>query len=244
MTENSNKQVVILAGGKGTRLAPFNTVLPKPLMPLGEFSILEIVLRQLDREGFDEAVIATGYLSEIIEAFCQSLNSRLNLKVRVEREEEPLGTIGPLRNIPDLEQDFVLMNGDILTTLPFTKILEKRREDRTLATLGIGERKHTIDFGILKVDDEGSVAAYREKPSMTDWVSLGVYALSREILGWIPKQGRFDLPDLVTLLLDGNRKISTFPFEGYWKDIGRPEDYEAAKTDFLEGNHVFLPTER
>jgi len=221
-------------------LAPFNTVLPKPLMPLGEYSILEIVLRQLDREGFDEVVIATGHLSEIIEAFCASLNPKLKLDLRIHREDEPQGTIGPLREIPGLKEDFLLMNGDILTTLSFKEILNLRRREKTLATLAIGEREHTIDFGILRLDPDGSVAEYREKPSMKDWVSLGVYALSREVLDWIPAEGRFDFPDLVTLLLQGNRRISTRPFDGYWKDIGRIEDYEAAKVDFLEDPDRFL----
>ena len=243
MNQEANNQAVILAGGKGSRLAPFNTVLPKPLMPLGERSILEVVLRQLDSEGFREAVIATGYLSEIIEAFCHSLQPKLKLTIRIQHEEEPMGTIGPLRHIPDLNEDFLLMNGDILTTLSFKAVLERRRQERTLATLAVGEREQVIDFGILKLDSEGSVAAYREKPKMKDWVSLGVYALSREVLAWIPTEGRFDFPDLVELLLEGNRRISTLPFDGYWKDIGRPEDYESAKVDFLEGNHRFLPSE-
>lgn len=240
MANDAKPQAVILAGGLGTRLAPFNTVLPKPLMPLGDRSILEIVLRQLDRQGFGEAVIATGHLSEIIEAFCRSLEPNLSLSIRIEREAEPLGTIGPLRRISGLHDDFLLMNGDILTTLPFAAILEKRRNDRTLATLAIGEREHSIDFGILRLDPEGSVAEYREKPTLRDWVSLGAYALSREILPWIPEEGRFDFPDLVTLLLEGSRRISTFPFDGYWRDIGRPADYEAAKADFLKEPERFL----
>ncbi|MCA9441938.1 MAG: nucleotidyltransferase family protein [Candidatus Omnitrophica bacterium] len=238
MTET--KQAVILAGGKGSRLAPFNTVLPKPLMPLGDYSILEIVLRQLDRAGFAEAVIATGHLSEIIQAFCASLEERLQIKIRIHREKEPQGTIGPLREIPDLAEDFLLMNGDILTTLDFPEILDLRRREKTLAALAIGERDHTIDFGILRLDPDGAVAEYREKPTLKDWVSLGVYALSKEVLQWIPKEGRFDFPDLVHLLLEGNRRIATYPFDGYWKDIGRLEDYEAAKVEFLENPNQFL----
>ena len=177
---------MILAGGKGTRLAPFNTVLPKPLMPLGEVSILEIVLRQLDREGFDEAILATGYLSEIIEAFCRSLEPKLHLSIRIEKEESPLGTIGPLGKIPDLEPDFLLMNGDILTTLPFAQVLERCRAKNALATLAVGEREVSIDFGVLRVDEEGSVTHYSEKPTIRNLVSLGAYALSREVISWIP----------------------------------------------------------
>ncbi len=241
MTPSGNRQAVILAGGRGSRLAPFNTVLPKPLMPLGEFSILEIVLRQLDQQGFQEAVIATGYLSEIIEAFCHSLRSKLGLEIRIHREEEPQGTIGPLRQIEGLRDDFLLMNGDLLTVLPFLEVLERRKVERTLVSVAVGEREHTIDFGVLKLDSEGSVCLYREKPKMKDWVSLGVYALSKEVLAWIPQEGRFDFPDLIQLLLDGNRKISTYPFAGYWRDIGRPEDYEAAKIDFQSNPERFLP---
>jgi NDP-sugar pyrophosphorylase family protein len=236
----TDRQAVILAGGKGARLAPFNTVLPKPLMPLGEVSILEIVLRQLDREGFSEAVLATGHLSEIIEAYCASLNPKLNLSLRVVKEEKPLGTIGPLKRIEGLEDDFLLMNGDLLTTLPFSEVLEKRREKKSLALLTVGERTMTLDFGLLETDAEGSVVRYREKPSLANLVSYGVYAFSRGILEWIPTDAAFDLPDLVQLLIEGNRKVDTFLYSGYWKDIGRPEDYEAAKADFLAEPEKFL----
>ncbi len=232
---------MILAGGRGTRLAPFNTVLPKPLMPLGEVSVLEIVLRQLDREGFDEAVLATGYLSEIIEAFCRSLEPKLHLSLRIQKEDSPLGTIGPLGRIHDLESDFLLMNGDILTNLPFAEVLQQRRARRSLATLAVGEREVSVDFGVLRVDEEGSVTHYSEKPTMRNLVSLGAYALSREVVSWIPTSGKFDLPDLVHLLIEGNRKVDTFRFQGYWKDIGRFEDYEAAKEDFLRDPNEFLP---
>ena len=236
----THRQAVILAGGKGTRLAPFNTVLPKPLMPLGERSILEIVLRQLDREGFSEAVLATGYLSEIIEAFCASLEPKLNLSLRVVKEEKPLGTIGPLKWIEGLEEDFLLMNGDLLTTLPFSAVLERRREKKSLALLTVGERTVTLDFGLLETDANGAVVRYKEKPSLTNLVSYGVYAFSRDVLDWIPNQEAFDLPDLIQLLIGGNRRVDTYLYSGYWKDIGRPEDYEAAKADFLADAERFL----
>ena len=221
-------------------MAPFNTVLPKPLMPLGEVSVLEVVLRQLDRAGFEEAVLATGYLSEIIAAFCRSLEPKLDLSIRIEKEDEPLGTIGPLRTISGLEADFLLLNGDILTALPFLKVLEQRRSKNALMTLAVGEREITVDFGVLTVDRQGAVSSYDEKPTLRNLVSLGAYALSREVVSWIPAEGRFDLPDLVHLLLEGNRRVDTYRFDGYWKDIGRPQDYEAAKEDFLEEPDRFL----
>jgi len=233
-------QAVILAGGRGARLAPFNTVLPKPLMPLGEVSVLEIVLRRLDRAGFDEAILATGYLSEIIEAFCKSLGPKLRLDLRFVREEEPRGTVGPLRGLSGLEEHFLLMNGDVLTDLPFDRVLEAQRGRGSIATLAVAEREVVIDFGILSVDPDGSVSRYTEKPTLRHLVSLGVYAFSREILEWIPASGKFDLPDLVQLLIEGNRRVNTYPFKGYWKDIGRIEDYESAKEDFLRNPERFL----
>ena len=240
MTDAARRQAIILAGGKGTRLAPFNTVLPKPLMPLGEVSVLEVVLRQLDRQGFEEAILATGHLSEIIEAFCRSLEPKLRLSLRVYREETPLGTIGPLARIPDLEPDFLLLNGDILTTLPFAEVLSQRRERKGLATLAMGEREVTLEFGVMSVDARGCITRFSEKPTFKNLVSLGVYAFTRDILSWIPTRDRFDLPDLVQLLVEGNRKVDTYRYDGYWKDIGRLEDYEAAKEDFIRDPGKFL----
>jgi NDP-sugar pyrophosphorylase family protein len=160
--------------------------------------------------------------------------------LRLVKEEKPLGTIGALKRIEGLEEDFLLMNGDLLTTLPFSEVLDKRREKKSLALLTVGERTVTLDFGLLDTDAAGCVVRYKEKPTLTNLVSYGVYAFSRDVLDWIPDEEAFDLPDLVQLLIGGNRRVDTFLYNGYWKDIGRPEDYEAAKADFLAEPGKFL----
>ncbi|MCS7221682.1 MAG: sugar phosphate nucleotidyltransferase [Anaerolineae bacterium] len=222
-------QAVILAGGRGTRLAPYTTVLPKPLMPIGDRPILEIILYQLKQHGFTDITIAVGYLSHLLEAYFGD-GSRFGITIRYSHEDQPLGTAGPLALISNsiLNEPFLVMNGDVLTDLNFSSMYRQHCDENAAITIGLYLKEMRIDFGVLQVSDDRRVISYVEKPSFPYMVSMGVYVLSPKVLEFIPKGQRFDFPDLVNLLLERGEKVMGYPFQGEWLDIGRPEDYARA----------------
>lgn len=224
-------KAVILAGGKGRRLRPYTTVLPKPLMPLGEVAIIEVVLRQLAAYGFDEAIMAVGYLAELLMAYCGD-GSRFGLQLRYSREEKPLGTAGPLALIDGLDDTFLVINGDILTTLDLTALVRWHREQGAVATIATHQRQAQINYGIIESDGAQRVTAYIEKPSYRYQVSMGVYVLEPLVLRHIEPGVYLDLPDLMRRLMDAGQPVHAYPFDGYWLDIGRPDDYERAVEEF------------
>ncbi len=233
-------KAVILAGGKGTRLAPYTTVLPKPLMPIGDMPILEIVLRQLAHHGFDEVVLAVGYLAELLMAYCGD-GSKFGLKIQYSREEQPLGTAGPLGLISGLTETFLVMNGDLLTTLDYQALYRYHRQRGAIATLAARQREVKIDLGVIEVDDQHWLQNYIEKPSIRYLVSTGVYIFEPQVLDFIVPHQRLDLPDLVLRLRENGQRVNVYPFDGYWLDIGRHEDYEIAMDEFARRRAEFLP---
>jgi NDP-sugar pyrophosphorylase family protein len=233
-------RAIILAGGKGTRLAPYTTVLPKPLMPVGEMPILEIVIRQLQRHGFDDLTLAVGYLAELLMAYCGD-GSKFGVKLGYSREEQPLGTAGPIALVPNLNETFLVMNGDLLTTVDYGAMLKYHRERGALATIACYPRDVKIDLGVLDVDADNWVANYIEKPTYHYSVSMGIYLFEPEILKYIPKDQRLDLPELVIKLMQDGTKVNVFNFDGYWLDIGRHDDYERAIEEFAMHRNAFLP---
>lgn len=234
-------RAVILAGGKGTRLAPYTTVFPKPLMPLGETPILEIVLRQLAARGFSRATLAVGYLAELIEAFFGD-GSKLGIAVDYSREQQPLGTAGPLALIAGLDEPFLVMNGDILTTLDYGGFLAAHRESGAVASIATKARTTKIDFGIVESDEYGMITGYVEKPEHEYLVSMGVYAFSPGALAYIQPGERLDFPDLILRLLAAGERVRSVPFEGYWLDIGRHDDFARAQEEFAARRTEFLPS--
>lgn len=220
-------RAVILAGGKGTRLAPYTSVLPKPLMPIGDRAILEIVVEQLVASGFTKLTFCVGYLSHLIEAL---FNSGAGRGVRIDyvREREPLGTAGPLRLVPDLEGSFLAMNGDVLTKLDYAELTRFHRETGNVLTIAAHERTVKLDYGVLHLDGAGCLTAYEEKPELPMVVSMGVYVLEPAALQYIPEGARFDFPELVVRLLQAGEQVGAFPYDGFWLDIGRHEDFEQA----------------
>lgn len=220
-------QAIILAGGKGRRLMPYTTVIPKPLMPIGDYSILEIILRQLKKYGFNDIIISTGYLSELICAYIKSRED-LNISVRFSHENEPLNTIGPLNLIPDLDDSFLIMNGDILTDLNFSDIFKYHKNHNGLATIATYKRDVYIDFGVLGYNEDKVITDFIEKPTYHFDVSMGVYVFSRKILDYIPKNGSFGFDELMILLTGKKMPIFSYPYDGFWLDIGRPDDYAEA----------------
>ncbi|HRI56158.1 MAG TPA: sugar phosphate nucleotidyltransferase [Anaerolineae bacterium] len=226
-------QAVILAGGKGRRLRPYTTVLPKPLMPLGEMPIIEVVLRQLAASGFGQVTVAVGYLAELLMAYCGD-GSKYGLDLSYSREETPLGTAGPLALIDGLAggDSFLVMNGDVLTSLDFAALVQRHQASGAAATIATHQRQQQINYGIIESDDADRVTAYIEKPQHHYQVSMGVYVLTPAVLEYIPRGHYLDLPDLVRTLMAAGRPVLAYPFDGYWLDIGRHDDYEQAVEEF------------
>lgn len=224
-------RAVILAGGRGTRLAPYTTVLPKPLMPLGDMPILELLLRQLHKAGVRHATLAVGHLSSLIMAYFGD-GGQFGMQIEYSIEEEPLGTAGPLRLVNGLDGTFMVMNGDLLTDLDFNGMVEAHRRERAAATIGLYERDVCIDLGVIQTDERGRVAEYIEKPVYHYQVSMGMYVFEPRALEHVPAGRRFDLPDLIRALVAGGEPVHTYKHQGYWLDIGRPDDYQRAQDDF------------
>jgi NDP-sugar pyrophosphorylase family protein len=233
-------KAVILAGGKGSRLAPYTTILPKPLMPIGDMPILEIVLRQLAHYGFDDISLAVGYLSELLMAYCGD-GSKLGVKLNYSHEQQPLGTAGPIALVPGLTETFLVMNGDLLTTLDYRAMYSYHLERGAIATLAAYQREVKIDLGVLEIDEDNWVQDYVEKPTYSYAVSTGVYIFEPEILDFISVNRRLDLPELVLHLVGQGQRVNVYKFDGYWLDIGRPDDYQLAMDEFATHRNSFLP---
>jgi len=233
-------QAIILAGGKGRRLMPYTTVLPKPLMPIGDFSILEVILRQLKHAGFSKVTICTGYLHELIHAYLNS-NKTLGLDISYTHEETPLGTIGPLRLIDDLDDTFLVMNGDILTDIDYTALIDAHRSKNAVATVATYQRDVHIDFGVLEKNTANRIISFREKPTFHFDVSMGIYVFSKRILDLVPENTPFGFDQLMYVLTEAKAPVFSYPHDGYWLDIGRPDDYARSIEEFERYKDKFLP---
>ena len=233
-------KAVILAGGRGSRLAPYTTVFPKPLMPIDDKPILEIVIRQLKHAGCDQITLAVGHLAELLVAYFGD-GSKFGVQIRYSREEQPLGTAGPLSLVPELDGPFLVMNGDLLTTLNYQTLWEQHRSNGAIATLATYQRDVNIDLGVIETDSKGWVRGYIEKPTYHYTVSTGIYVFDPAVLQYIPPRERMDLPDLILKLVASGLKVATYPFQGVWLDIGRPDDYQQAVEEFERHYAEFLP---
>jgi len=237
-------RAVILAGGKGQRLRPYTTVLPKPLMPIGDMPILEVVLRQLKAAGITRVTMAVGYLGELLQAFFGD-GKRLGLQIDYSFEERPLGTVGPLTLIPSLadETEFLMMNGDVLTTMDYSALIGHHRQSGAEVTIATYRREVKIDFGVIETDAANLLTAYVEKPQFDYRVSMGIYCFDARVLRDLKRGEYCDFPDLIKSLLADRRKVASYPCEGYWLDMGRPDDYATAIDEFEKRRHEFLPEE-
>jgi len=232
-------QAVILAGGKGTRLKPLTVNFPKPLVPLGDLPILEIVIRQLARSGFEEIILSTGHLAELIQAYCGD-GSRWGIRIRYFRETTPLNTAGALGLIPDLAPHFLAMNGDILTTLDYRDFFTKHTSNEAFATVATRQREATIDFGVVHSDESGILQRWEEKPSYKFDVSMGIYMLNRDCISLIRPGEPLGMPDLLLRIRESKGPVRCHRTECDWLDIGRIEDYEKAQEDFAVKRKIFL----
>jgi mannose-1-phosphate guanylyltransferase len=234
---------VILAGGKGVRLRPYTTSLPKPLVPIGdEYAILEIVLTQLSHEGFTRVTLALGHLGHLIRSFVQD-GSRWGLEVDYVEEDRPLGTIGPVLRILDrLPEHVLVMNGDLLTNVPYGQLLREHADSEAALTIATYQREVKIDFGVLHVDAD-QVTGFEEKPSLAYRVSMGVYGVTTAALRRYRAGEAFGVDDLVLDLLETGNPPRSYAFDGYWLDIGRPDDYDEANENFSRLRRMLLPHE-
>lgn len=233
-------RAVVLAGGRGTRLAPYTTVLPKPLMPVGDLSVLEILMRRLRAHGIRQITLAVGYLAELIRAYCRD-GSQWELEIEYSFEEEPLGTAGPLSLLPRRGEPILVVNGDLLTDLDFTEFMRHHAASNVAATIGVYERRVRLELGIIESSaTTGNVSSYIEKPEYTFRVSMGAYILGNRALDLIPVRECFDIPDLVRRLVAKGEMVGTFLHKGYWVDIGQMEDYRKALDDFPAMKERFL----
>lgn len=233
-------KAVVLAGGKGTRLRPYTTFLPKPLMPIGDMPILEIMLRQMKRAGVEDVVLTVGHLAELLRTFFQD-GSRLGLNIRYSFEDKPLGTAGPLSLIDGLDSTFLVTNGDVLTTLNLAELVAYHKQQGAMATIAMHARQVKVDLGVLQFNGDYQLTGYIEKPTYDFHVSMGIYVFEPQVLRYIPHNEYLDFPNLVLKLIEQGQTVVGYPFEGYWQDLGRPDDYEQALTEFDQMRAKILP---
>lgn len=236
-------RAVVLAGGRGTRLAPYTTSFPKPLVPIGDLPILEIVLRQLRWYGVKEAILSVGHLATLIEAYFMSRGPIPGLEISYLRERTPLGTAGALGMLEGRDENLLVINGDVLTTMNFADMIDFHVEGKAALTIAVYPRTVKIDLGVLEVGSDSNVVDYREKPSLEYLCSMGVYLYSRTALEAITPDEHLDFPDLVLRLLGDGHRVASYRRDCYWLDIGRPDDYERANMEFGRMRGQFLPDE-
>lgn len=232
-------RAIILAGGKGTRLYPYTIVLPKPLVPLGDYPILEIIIRQLVTAGFNRITISVNHQAEIIQAFFGD-GSKWGIKIDYCREDKPLSTMGPLKLIDDLPENFLVMNGDVLTDLDYTAFFHKHVESKSLFTISAYQRQEQSEFGVLEIDNNSQLCGFLEKPVHTLLVSMGIYMVNNMILDHIPKNEFYGFDTLMKKMLSIKENVNVEKFTGRWLDIGRPDDYAEAINTFEKNKKYYL----
>ena len=234
-----SKRAIILCGGKGVRLKPYTVVLPKPLMPIGDYPVLEVVVRQLAKNGFDHITMAVGYQADLIRAFFDN-GSKWNIKIDYSMENEPLGTMGPLKLIKDLPENFLIMNGDLLTDLNFGEFFDHHAKNKNLFTISSFIVPQRSEYGILEVGQGGKLAGFEEKPVTEHEVSMGIYMVSRKVLKYIPGGKPYSFPDLMFDLMKRKTPATVKRHKGSWLDIGNPEEYSKAIDLFEKKKELYL----
>jgi len=224
-------QAVIMAGGNGVRLHPYTSVLPKPLIPINDVPIIEIIVKQLRYCGFTRVSIALGYLAELIKVFLGD-GAKYGLQIDYSVETRPLGTLSPLTLLENLESTVLVMNADLLTTLDYRKLMDFHREQQAAVTIGMYRQAIPTDVGVIEMNGEYCLKQYREKPEIMLNVSMGIYAFESRILLDLPKEQPVHFPDFINRLIQSGEKVVAYPFAGYWLDIGRHCDYDRAVRDF------------
>jgi NDP-sugar pyrophosphorylase family protein len=221
-------KAVIQSGGRGTRLRPYTAVLPKPLMPIGAKPVIELLLKWLRRNGIEDIYITTGYLGHLIRSVCSD-GKQWGINITYTQEVEPLGTIGPLALLGNqLDCTFLVLNGDVLTDLSLSALISHHRNHSGPLTIATATRSIQMDFGVID-DVEGVVTRFREKPLLSNCVSMGVYCMEPEVLQYIPTGMPFGFDDLVFCMMEKGAAVRTYKHQGLWLDIGRVEDFHKAQ---------------
>lgn len=231
------KTAVILAGGKGTRLRPYTITMPKPLVPVGDMPILGIIITQLKKQGFTHVKIAVNHQADLIKAYFGD-GSKWGVDISYSLEDKPLGTMGPLKIMENLPENFLVMNGDVLSDIDYAGFLDAHSKQKTLFTISSYRRVQMVDYGVLEVN-QSRLMGFKEKPHLDYCVSMGVYALSREVLDYIPENQCYGFDTLMHDLLDRKKNVFVKEHLGYWMDIGRPDDYQQAIEDVESGAFIY-----
>ena len=227
-------KAVILAGGRGTRLAPYTTVFPKPLMPIDGMPILEVIVRQLSHFKIKELIFTVSPQSEPLLSAYFGNGSHFGVDIVYSREIKPLGTAGPLSLIPDLPDTFLVMNGDILTTLNYRKLVEYHRQKKGMVTIAMSQKSVQLEFGVMEFDRSHRLTRYVEKPTLSSSVSMGIYVFEKKVMKWISHDAYLDFPQLIQKLIRRGQRVVCYPNRDFWLDIGRHEDYEEAQKRFRD----------
>ena len=226
-------KVIILAGGKGRRLREYTTVFPKPLVPVGEKPILDIVINQLKNQGITDIILSVGHLADLIEAYFGN-GDKFGVSIKYSKETEPLGTAGPLNLIKnELDDTFILINGDTLSKVKYGEVVDFHKKSGAAATVVLTKREHNVDYGVVETDNESNIINWVEKPSLEYIVSTGIYILEPSALDYIRPGTYMDFPDLIKTLISNGEIVKAFEYGGYWLDIGRPKDYQKACEDIV-----------
>jgi len=233
-------KAVILAGGKGTRLVPYTTVFPKPLMPIDGMPILEVIVRQLAHYRIREIIFTVSPQSEPLLAAYFGDGRRYGLDISYSREEKSLGTAGPLSILTDLPETFLVMNGDILTTLNYQKLIRYHQRHKGLITIAMNQKKVPLELGVMEFTHSHRLTRYIEKPTLSYSVSMGIYIFEKRVLERIPSRRFMDFPELIQTLLKEKKRVVCYPSNDFWLDIGRHEDYEEAQKRFQEMRRKLL----
>jgi len=232
------KHAIILAGGRGVRLRPYTVALPKPLMPIGEYPILEIIIRQLVRYGYSHITMAVNHQADIIKAYFQD-GGKWGVRIDYSLENKPLSTMGPLKLIRNLPENFLVMNGDVLSDVNYADFFDEHVNGGRTFSILAHNRHDQVDYGVLRTDASGILTDFQEKPVNTYLVSMGIYAANREILNSIPEDTPFGFDNLMKAFIASGTFVNVVRYDGYWMDIGRPDDYIQASEEFEKMRDVF-----
>jgi NDP-sugar pyrophosphorylase family protein len=236
-------QAVILAGGRGTRLQPYTFVFPKPMLPVGGHPIIDTIVRQLAYFGFDDIVICLGYLGDYIRMyFSDETNVPDSARIRFVAEDEPLGTAGPVALVPELEDDFLVINGDILTTIDYRQFVATHKEKGADLSVSVRIRDIKMSLGLIEMNEARRITGFKEKPTFTFYDNMGIYVYNKRVMQYIKPEVRLDVNELIEVLLEHNGDVYGYlsQDEYYWIDVGQHSDYEAANREFEKRRHIFV----
>lgn len=228
-------KAVIMVGGLGSRLRPFTQVIPKPLLPIGDETVLDITAKKLKSHGFKEIILATNYKADLFKSYCGD-GSKYDLSVTYSQEDKPLGTSGPLTLLKDkLTEDFLVINGDVLTNLDFAHLMKFHQDNKADFTLVTKELEFPLAYGVIKSEND-RVINLEEKSNIKSEINAGIYIISPNALKELP-EGHSLMTDFIKDLIKKGKKVYRYKLEGYWLDIGQTKDYEQAQEDFAKGKH-------